>query len=944
MVDVDAVMNDPQLAAVDRGLRADIRRLGVELGRSLLRQEGQELYDLVEQIRALTRQAAEGARDDQEADPDHVAPHDEDLTARTELAELLAGIDTEVAIRLVRAFTAYFHLATVAEQSHRVELLRAPDESGRGWFASTVDRVASSGLRPEEIADTLARMQVRPVVTAHPTEASRRSILSKLAAIAELVEQRRDVRISSTDRSRIDRRTAELVDLLWQTDELRVERPRVVDEASSALFYVEQTVREVLPGLLDDVAAELMRLGVELPSTMAPVRFGSWVGGDRDGNPFVTPEVTDAVLVSMHERGIGLIEQVLLRLGQRLSPSSRIRPASGELLASLAADRAVMPEIWRRLAHLNAQEPYRLKVSYCLERLRATRTRIQQGRDHTDGVDYHDASGLLEDLRLIRDSLAANGGELIAAGVVDRTMRVVSAAGFHLAVLDVRDHANMFHNLVRELVEVNEDTYPTEPRERRDMLAAELSQRRPLSSVTTRVGPDATRTAQMFTGLRRALDRYGDEVVDTCIVSMTRGSDDVLAAVVGARESGLVDVEAGVARLSFVPLLETVDELHAAGPILDDLLSVPAYRRIVSLRGEVQEVMLGYSDSNKDGGIVTSRWSIHTAIRSLRDVAKVHGVRLRLFHGRGGSVGRGGGPAHQAILALPYGAVQGAVKLTEQGEVISDKYLLPGLARANLELLLASTAEAALLHTESRHDPSTVVGYDDVMEVVSKASRTAYRDLVDDPSLVDYFLGSTPVDELGALNIGSRPSRRSTTGSGLDGLRAIPWVFGWTQSRQIIPGWFGVGSGLQAAREAGHGDQLEEMAREWWFLRTLVSNIEMTLAKTDLRIAANYVNRLVPAGHRHLYDIIRAEYERSVTEITRLTGQGELLGEHPVLSRTLQVRDLYLEPLHALQVELLARSREGGQQLQGRQTGGTTNDRALLLTINGIAAGLRNTG
>lgn len=939
MVDVDAALDDPELAAVDRGLRSDIRRLGVELGRSLLRQEGQGLYDLVEQIRALTRQAT-----DSDATVDAGVVEGQDMAARAQLGELLAETDTDVAIRLVRAFTAYFHLATVAEQSHRVELLRTPDESGRGWFAATVDKVASSGMRPDEITETLSRLQVRPVVTAHPTEASRRSILSKLASIAELVEQRRDVRISASDRARIDRRTAELVDLLWQTDELRVERPRVVDEASSALFYVEQTLREVVPGLLDDVQAELARLGVELSSTMAPIRFGSWVGGDRDGNPFVTPEVTDAVLVRMHERGIGLVEQVLLKLGQRLSPSSRIRPASGALLASLAADRSVMPQVWQRLGHLNSQEPYRLKVSYCVERLRATRTRIREERDHTDGVDYLDANGLLADLQLIRDSLEANGGDLVAAGVVDRTMRVVAASGFHLAVLDVRDHARMFHQLVAELVEVTGGTYPSDPAQRLELLAGELGQRRPLSAVTTKVSIEATRTAQMFSGLRRALDRYGDDIIDTCIVSMTKGPDDVLAAAVCARESGLVDVEAGVARLSFVPLLETVDELHAAGDILDRLLSVPAYRRIVAMRGDIQEVMLGYSDSNKDGGIVTSRWSIHTAIRSLRDVAQRHGVRLRLFHGRGGSVGRGGGPAHQAILAQPYGAVQGAVKLTEQGEVISDKYLLPGLARANLELLLASTVEAALLHTESRHDPSTVVGYDDVMDVVSQASRAAYRALVDDPSLVDYFLTSTPVEELGALNIGSRPARRSTTGSGLDGLRAIPWVFGWTQSRQIIPGWFGVGSGLAEAREAGHGDLLDEMAREWWFLRMLVSNVEMTLAKTDLRIAADYVTRLVPQPHRRLFDVIRDEYERSVAEVTRLTGHDELLGEHPVLSRTLQVRDLYLEPLHALQVEMLARSRQSGHQVRRHQGGEAGRDRALLLTINGIAAGLRNTG
>ncbi|MBY5162606.1 phosphoenolpyruvate carboxylase [Nitriliruptoria bacterium AS10] len=913
-------MDDPQLAAVDTALRADIRRLGSELGRSLLRQEGQDLFELVEEVRRLTRDGADG-----------------DDGARDELRDLLADTDTVDVIRLVRAFTAYFHLATVAEQSHRVELLRTPDESGRGWFAATVDRLASSGLREDQIAAVLHDLEVRPVVTAHPTEASRRSILSKLAAIGRLVEQRRDPRSTSTDRARVDRRTAELIDLLWQTDELRLQRPRVVDEATSALFYVEQTLREVLPELLDDANAELSRLDVAFTPDMAPIRFGSWVGGDRDGNPFVTPEVTDHVLAVMHDKGMDLVEQVLRDLGTRLSPSVRIRPASGELLASLAGDRAVMGQVWKRLAHLNAEEPYRLKLSYCLERLRATRRRHEAGLPHGDGIDYADASGLIADLGLIRDSLAEHGGDLVASGMVERAIHVVNAARFHMAILDIRDHADVFHDLVAELCELDGIDYPDDKVARQELLAGELDQRRPLSSPTTVVSDGAGRTAQLFTNLRRDFDRYGEGIADTCIVSMTKGPDDVLAAAVSARESGLVDIHAGVARLGFAPLLETVDELHAAGTILDDLLSIDAYRSIVSLRGDVQEVMLGYSDSNKDGGIVTSQWSIHTAIRALRDTAARHGVRLRLFHGRGGSVGRGGGPAHQAILAQPYGAVGGSVKLTEQGEVISDKYLLPGLARANLELVLSSTLEAALLHTEARHDAATQVDYDEVMDTVSSSSRAAYRRLIDDESLVDYFVTSTPVDELGSMNIGSRPAKRSTTGAGLDALRAIPWVFGWTQSRQIVPGWFGIGTGLRAAREDGHGDLLATMADEWWFLKALLSNVEMTLAKTDLRIARRYVERLVPPEHQHLFSIIEDEYDVSVEEVGRLTGNDVLLGDHPVLARTLTVRDLYLEPLHAMQVELLARTR--GDDAEDR-----ARDRALMLTINGIAAGLRNTG
>jgi phosphoenolpyruvate carboxylase len=906
--------------AVDASLRTDIRKLGDELGRALVRQVGQELLDEVESVRHLSRQATEG-----------------DADAAAELRRHLERIDATRAIHLARAFTAYFHLATVAEQSARISVLQSPEEQERGWISMAVDKLIEAGVAPGEVADAIARLEVRPVVTAHPTEASRRSVLTKLADIGEALHRSHNPRRSWVDRRRTDLRLGELIDLLWLTDEIRSARPRPVDEAQSALFYVESLVWNVLPNLLTDLRLELDRLAVTVPADARPVRFGTWVGGDRDGNPNVTPEVTAEVLAWMHDRGLILVERALTDLVSELSPSSKVVGLDPRLAESLERDREALPEVWERLSHLNADEPFRLKLSYCLQRVQNTRSRHRSGADHRPGYDYRDATELIAELDLLRAVLTDQAGDLVASGRLDGVRRALAASGFHLAVMDVRDHATSFHVLVSELCGLNGIPYPADDEGRRTLLDRELASARPLSGVTTEVSPDADRVGEMFSVLRRSLDRYGDGVVDTCIVSMTKGASDVLAAVVAARESGLIDVGRGVARLSFVPLLETIDELDAAGRIVGDLLETPTYRKVVALRGDVQEVMLGYSDSNKDGGIVASRWAIQKAIRALRDTAAHHGVHLRLFHGRGGSVGRGGGPAHHAILSQPYGAVDGQVKLTEQGEVISDKYLLPNLARHNLELLVAATLEATLLHATSRQPADTLGRYDEVISIIAEASRAAYRRLLDDPALVTYFLTSTPVQELARLNIGSRPASRPEEGSGLSGLRAIPWVFGWTQSRQIIPGWFGLGTGVQAAIDAGHGDLVREMAREWWFMRTLLSNIEMALAKTDLRIASRYVDTLVPDDARHLFGMIEEELELARHHVEWITGGQGQLHDQPILRRTLAVRDRYLHPIHALQVELLVRVR-------GSDEPDPDTERALLLTINAIAAGLRNTG
>ena len=471
--------------------------------------------------------------------------------------------------------------------------------------------------------------------------------------------------------------------------------------------------------------------------------------------------------------------------------------------------------------------------------------------------------------------------------------------------------------------------------QRTALLSAELESLRPLAGVGNTFEGQTQVTFDTMRAIRTALDRFGDRVIESYIISMTQGIDDVLAAAVLGREAGLIDLRSGIARIGFVPLFETVEELRKAGELLDALLASAPYRRIVELRGNIQEVMLGYSDSNKFGGITTSQWEIYKAQRLLRNAAQKHGVTLLLFHGRGGTVGRGGGPTHQAILAQPFATIDGSIKVTEQGEVISDKYGLPPIASRNLELAVSSVLEASLLHRVSRQ-PDDVLGvWTRTMEEISDAAFDAYRSLVDAEGLVDYFLSSTPVEELGHMNIGSRPSRRPGGSAGLEDLRAIPWVFGWTQSRQIVPGWFGVGTGLKTVRESGGSDAIRDMMDNWLFLQTFVSNVEMTLTKTDMKIAARYVEQLVPDTHRHLFDRINAEYELTVEQLSWLTG-GNLMDRLPILKRTLGVRDAYLDPLNLLQISLLKRSREHPDDPE--------TARALLLTVNGIAAGMRNTG
>jgi len=879
-------------------LRNDVRKLADLLGQTLARQEGEELLSLVEAVRLSVR---EGKQD-----------------------EVLGKLTDAQTVSLVRAFSNYFNLANVAEQVDRTKVLAEQRRTIGSWISRTIDRIlkvqeATKDFDKKELQEWLDNFSVRPVFTAHPTEAARRSVLSKMTTIAQLLEQ--------PDSPTKSERLAETIDLLWQTDELRLGRPEPLDEAVNSIYYLDELLQDTVPEVLASFANEVKRLGVELSPNAKPLSFGTWIGGDRDGNPNITADVTKSAILLQNSHFTRAINRHLDELRQSLSISTKLAGVTKELEKSLAEDLEKLPEIEARYRRINVEEPYRLKATAIGHKLLLTQARHASGLPHFSGRDYKNTAELLQDFEIMHASLLANNGELIANGLLNRIYRTISAFGLTHATMDIREHSGVHRNLLTQIYGQLSGNQISEALKSQD------------KKEIKNLDEGGKKCFDTFVTINELIDRFGSEVIESYIISMTKSAEDVLIAALIAKHAGLLslDDKKSFAKIGFVPLLETVAELRAAGEILDTLLSDKNYRQIVSLRGDLQEVMLGYSDSNKDAGITTSQWEIHKAQRKLRDIAIKHGIKLRLFHGRGGSVGRGGGPTYDALIALPWGSIDGHIKMTEQGEVISDKYGLPALAKENLELTLAAALEATVLNRKPRQAAGDLNSWNVCMDLISDNAFTAYRKLVDDPDLPAYFYQSTPVEQLGNLFLGSRPSRRPDAASGLDSLRAIPWVFGWTQSRQIVPGWYGVGSGLKAAREAGKTELLQTLLKEWHFFKTFISNVEMTLAKTDLEIAERYVKSLVDPSLHRIFDQIKSEFELTVKELLLMTGESEILGNQPILARTLQVRDTYLAPIQLLQVSLLAKVRNQ-KQVDPVLT------RALLLTINGVAAGLRNTG
>ncbi|MBN9091432.1 MAG: phosphoenolpyruvate carboxylase [Reyranella sp.] len=901
----------------DVPLRYDTRLLGRILGDTVRSQEGEPVFDLVEHIRRTGVQFHRNA----------------DEGARRELQAIMSGLPTDAAIRIIRAFGYFSHLANLAEDQHHIRRTRAYEIQGapprRGTLAYALGRAREAGVTRDQLSAFFASALCVPVLTAHPTEVRRQSIIDREMEIARLLDARDRVQFTPEELTQNRRALRRNVLTLWQTSLVRHSRLRVLDEVANGLAYYDHTFLAALPELYADLEDQL---GAEVPSFF---RMGSWIGGDRDGNPFVTAEVTRQTLATQSRRALGFHLEQLHRLGSELPIDARMVEVSAALqaLADSSPDKA--PE--------RQDEPYRRTLTGIYARLAATAwdlDRLEAPHPPVgEAPPYQTAAELKADLDTIHESLTANNLAGLARGRLRALRRAVDVFGFHLASLDIRQNADVHERVMAELLETaGAATGYAEMDEaaRVALLSAELANPRPLGTPHHDYSEETANELALVRVVADAHRRYGALAVPTYVISKADSVSDILEVAVLLKEVGLIGPREGRLEVDIAPLFETIADLQHCAKIMDALFAVPGYRRLVASRG-VQEVMLGYSDSNKDGGYLTSVWELYKAERALIEVFRKHGVRLRLFHGRGGSVGRGGGPSYEAILAQPPGALQGAIRVTEQGEVIAGKYSNQEVGRRNLETIAAATLEATLLEAGRPPPPDDYIR---IMEQLSAHAFGAYRALVyETPDFDRYFRESTVLEEIATLNIGSRPASRSRR-QGIEDLRAIPWVFSWAQCRLMLPGWFGFGAAVAqwiADHPAEGLARLQRMHDEWDFFRTTLSNMDMVLAKSDIAIASRYAELVGDeALRRSIFDRVKAEWQASIDAVRGIMRQGELLEGNKLLARSIRSRFPYIDPLNHVQIELLRRHRAGDTDpgvVQG-----------IHLSINGIAAGLRNSG
>jgi phosphoenolpyruvate carboxylase len=926
----------------DQPLIDDIRFLGRILGDVIREQEGQGAYDLIEQIRQLSVAFRRHA----------------DESADKALKKLLKGLSGNRAVSVIRAFTYFSHLANLAEDRHHIRRRAVHERAGdtqEGSLARTLQRLHKAGIAPAEVVRTLASAHISPVLTAHPTEVQRKSILDAERAIARLLGERDAQECLPRERADIEAQIRARVTQLWQTRLLRFTKLTVADEIENALSYYEATFLTQIPRLYRELEEGLG--DAHQSASIAPfLRMGQWIGGDRDGNPNVTAQTLELALHSQADMVLRHHLTQLHHLGAELSVSAMLTPVSPAMQA-LAA----------RSPDTNAHrqdEPYRRALTGMYARLAATLKRLTGGEAARHAVAPQDAytraAELLDDLRTIEASLKSHHGEALARARLQPLMRAVQVFGFHLATVDLRQSSDKHEEVVAELLaaaRIEANYSALDESGKRAVLLRQLNDARPLRVPGVDYSAHTQGELAIFDAARSGRERFGAQAIRHAIISHTETVSDLLEVLLLQKEAGLMrGTLADDARcdLIVVPLFETIEDLRNASPIMRDYLALPGVRDMVQ-RGAAdgyseQDIMLGYSDSNKDGGIFTSNWELYRAEIALVELfdalnkGSAAPIQLRMFHGRGGTVGRGGGPSFQAILAQPPGTVRGQIRLTEQGEVIGSKYANPEIGRRNLETLVAATLEATLLKP-TRNAPASFLA---AADEISRQSMAAYRALVyDTPRFADYFFAATPIREIAELNIGSRPASRKATQK-IEDLRAIPWGFSWGQCRLTLPGWYGFGSAVHAFLHrdgpkglAAQKALLQKMVKQWPFFSTLLSNMDMVLAKSDLALASRYAE-LVPDKRlrKQVFTAIEAEWQRTADALALITGEKQRLVNNAALQRSIRHRFPYIDPLHHLQVELVRRYRAGENEADRDER----VRRGIHISINGIAAGLRNTG
>ncbi len=928
-----SIPSEPETRAEDVPLHEDVRWLAATLGRVVNRLEGADALRAVEGLRKACRDRRRG---------------NADAASFTALLELVAGLPLELSAVTARAFTLFFLLINTAEQVHRVRrrgayLLQGSAEPQPASARWTMRQLRGAGRSADEVAAAIAQLDVRPVLTAHPTESTRRTLLALQARVADLMLRRELIPVA--DRGAIDDALEGEVELLWLTAEVRQDRPSVKDEVSTSLWYLETRLLDA-SARAQDALVRAFEAEFSAPSEMlrlsTPLHLGSWVGGDRDGNPFVTPEATLAAARRASHVILGRYRQALEGLAERISLSVHFAKPTDALRASLLTDQELRPDVWEANRSRNANEPLRLKLSFMAARIDATRRLVaarDAGRAEREPAAYASVAAFEQDLLLVRDSLVAAGAVEACRSAFDPLLIGVRAHGFHGFLMDVRDHADMHAAALTDIA-----GQLGIPELDAAALRRELLSRRPLVGPHVPLADAPRRVLDTFRAISTIQREAGAIAASTYIVSMTTCAEDLLRALLLAREAGLVDLAADppVSHLDVVPLFETLDDLVRAPEVMRSLLRDPVYTRQLAARGNRQEVMIGYSDSGKDAGILASSWGLYQAQETLAELFDEAGIELRLFHGRGGSVGRGGGsPVYRALASLPPRAVNGRIKITEQGEIISQQFGLLPVAERTLEVTLSGTLLQEFNDWRESVADGDVEKFRTAMDDLSARSLAVYRDLVhENDALFALFRAATPVDELANARFGSRPSYRPGAKAGIDGIRAIPWSFGWTQIRLMLTGWLGVGTALAEMTATPDGlCLLRRMARTWPFFDDLLAKIEMVCAKADLVVARAYVEQL--GGDLQLLTRLESEFESTVRGILLIRETDHLLDDATVLQAAIALRNPYVDALSLLQIALLHRKRGGGLTTDEDRA---QLDSALATTLSGIAQGLRNTG